>query len=120
MWANSRALKDGLRELGYFVGPGESPICAVFAPIKERSPEEVGMQTVEYLRNKGIFVTAVVYPVVPLGLSVFRMIPTAAHTEEDISQTVAAFGTMRDDLSLDLSFNDEETANLKKIYGDRM
>lgn len=120
MWANSRALKNGLRELGYFVGPGESPICAVFAPIKERSPEEVGMQTVEYLRNKGIFVTAVVYPVVPLGLSMFRMIPTAAHAEEDISQTVAAFGSMRDDLSLDLSFNDEETANLKKIYGDRM
>ncbi len=82
------------------------------------APDSQSLLTVEYLRGRGIFVTAVVHPVVPLGLCMFRMIPTAAHVDEDIAETVAAFAAMRDDLSLDLSFNDGETANLKKIYGD--
>lgn len=118
MWRNSAAIKSGLRELGYFVGPGDSPICSVFAPLKERSAEEVGIRTVEYLRGRGVFVTAVVYPVVPLGLCMFRMIPTAAHTEEDIAVTVEAFRGMRDELGLDLTFGDDERDKVKKVYGE--
>lgn len=120
MWTNSRNLKHQLKGLGYFVGPGDSPICTVFAPISDQSPEAVGMQTVEFLRQKGIFVTAVVYPVVPLGLCMFRMIPTAAHTEEDIDTTVRAFASMRDELGLDLTFREKELDNLKKIYGSEI
>lgn len=118
MWSNSRSLKKGLREVGYFVGPGDSPICTVFAPLKERSAEEVGMRTIDYLRSRGVFVSAVVYPVVPRGLCMFRMIPTAAHTEEDIAHTVSAFRDMRDELALELRFDDGETEKLKKVYGE--
>ena len=118
MWEISNKLKTGLRELGYYIGPGESPICAVFAPIGENQVNEVGMKMVSYLREKGIFVTGVIYPVIPLGLCMFRMIPTTAHTDEDIAFTVEAFKSMRDDIKLDLNMSPKDMANIGKIYVD--
>ncbi len=118
MWEISNKLKTGLRELGYYIGPGESPICAVFAPIGENQVNEVGMKMVSYLREKGIFVTGVIYPVIPLGLCMFRMIPTTAHTDEDIALTVEAFKSMRDDINLDLNMSPKDMANIGKIYVD--
>lgn len=118
MWENSRKLKQGLKELGYYIGPGESPICAVFAPIGENAINEVGTTMVRYLREKGIFVTGVVYPVIPLGLCMFRMIPTTAHNDEEIERTVAAFRSMRDDINLDLNMSDKDKTNIGKIYVD--
>lgn len=117
MWANSEKLKSGLKDLGFFVGEGKSPICAVFAPLKGRPVEEVGPATIQYLREKGIFVTGITYPVIPLGLFMFRMIPTTNHNDEDIALTVKAFKQMRDDMHLDLTFDGEELGNIKKIYG---
>jgi glycine C-acetyltransferase len=56
------------------------------------------------LREKhGVFVSAVSYPVVPRGVILFRMIPTAAHSEEDVDHTLGAFKEMRDTMRLDLS-----------------
>jgi glycine C-acetyltransferase len=118
MWENSNKLKTGLRELGYYIGPGESPICAVFAPIGENEASDVGMKMVSYLREKGIFVTGVIYPVIPLGLCMFRMIPTTVHTDEDIALTVEAFKSMRDDIKLDLNMSSKDMANIGKIYVD--
>jgi glycine C-acetyltransferase len=51
----------------------------------------------------GIFVSGVMYPVVPPGVVMFRMIPTAAHTEEDVDVTLAGFKGLRDGMKLDLS-----------------
>ncbi len=118
MWENSLKLKQGLKEVGYYIGPGESPICAVFAPIGENAVNEVGTTMVRYLREKGIFVTGVVYPVIPLGLCMFRMIPTTGHTDEEIERTVAAFRSMRDDINVDLNMSDKDKANIGKIYVD--
>jgi glycine C-acetyltransferase len=117
MWRNSNALKSGLRELGYHVGPGESPICSVFIPIREESTETVGMRTVGYLRERGVFVTAVTYPVIPLGLCMFRMIPTTVHEQEDIDFTLETFKNMRDELKLDLSIEGEDKAKVRKVFG---
>ncbi|MFW5689597.1 MAG: aminotransferase class I/II-fold pyridoxal phosphate-dependent enzyme [Spirochaetota bacterium] len=117
MWRNSRALKSGLRELGYHIGPGESPICSVFIPVGEESVETVGVRTVGYLRKHGIFVTAVTYPVIPMGLCMYRMIPTAQHEPEDVEQTVAAFRSMRDELKLDLSITGDDLVNVRKVFG---
>ena len=63
---------------------------------------DIAMKIIASLRESGIFITGVMYPVVPKGVVVLRMIPTASHTEEDIAQTVAAFGKVRDALRLDL------------------
>ena len=117
MWRNANALKGGLRELGYYIGPGDSPICSVFIPVRDETVEIVGVRTVSYLREHGIFVTAVTYPVIPLGLCMFRMIPTAVHTAEDVSRTVDVFKSMRDELGLDLSIEKEDQAKVRKVFG---
>ncbi len=117
MWANSNSLKARLKELGYIVGPGESPICSVFMPVGDEAVENVGMRTVQYLRDKGIFVTAISYPVIPLGLLMFRIIPTAAHTEEHIARTVDAFRSMRDDFGVSLNASEQDLKKISKVYG---
>jgi glycine C-acetyltransferase len=117
MWANANALRNGLRELGFFIGPGDSPICSVFVPVREETVEEVGIRTVGYLRSNGIFVTAITYPVIPLGLCMYRMIPTAEHEPEDIEQTLAVFKAMRDDLGLDTSIEGEDKSKVRKVFG---
>jgi glycine C-acetyltransferase len=99
MWEVNRKLKAGLRELGYMVGEVPSPVTPVFVHFKDI---QIAMAIVRGLRDQGIFITGVMYPVVPKDIVLFRMIPTASHTDEDIARTVAAFKKVRDDLHLDL------------------
>ena len=57
------------------------------------------MALVKDLReNYGVFCSIVVYPVIPKGLILLRMIPTATHTIEDVNQTVEAFSSIRERL----------------------
>jgi glycine C-acetyltransferase len=101
MWAITRRLQNGLVDLGFDIGETQSPITPVYVVA---GSEETAMTMITMLREQfGVFVSAVTYPVVPRGVVLFRMIPTASHTEEDVDQTVAAFGAMRDALKLDLS-----------------
>jgi glycine C-acetyltransferase len=99
MWENSKKLKAGLRKLGYKVGDVLSPITPVYVPVGD---VRLGMQIVTKMRELGVFITGVIYPVVPKGIVLFRMIPTASHTDEDIQVTVNAFRKVRDDLKLNL------------------
>lgn len=117
MWKNSATLKNSLRELGYYIGPGDSPICSVFIPVHDETVEKVGMRTVSYLREHGVFVTAVTYPVIPLGLCMYRMIPTTVHEQEDIDFTLGVFKEMRDELKLDLTITGEDQAKVRKVFG---
>ena len=117
MWAMSNGLKQGIGDLGYYVGPGTSPICSVFIPIGENELETVGAQAVGYLRERGVFVTAITWPVIPLGLLMFRMIPTAAHTQEDVDNTVAIFKEMRDRLGLRLDMSGDDQTKVRRVYG---
>ncbi|MCX6562075.1 MAG: aminotransferase class I/II-fold pyridoxal phosphate-dependent enzyme [Candidatus Aminicenantes bacterium] len=100
MWENAAKIKAGIRDLGYEVGEVPSPLCAVYVPAGD---VPLGMAIIKSLRDMGIFVTGVIYPVVPKGILLFRMVPTASHTDEDIQRTVAAFKKVRDDLKLDLN-----------------
>ncbi|MFW6137308.1 MAG: aminotransferase class I/II-fold pyridoxal phosphate-dependent enzyme [Candidatus Aminicenantaceae bacterium] len=99
MFENAAKLKKGLRELGYLVGSGDSPVTPVYVPAGDL---KIGMATIQRLRELGIFITGVTYPVVPKGIMLFRMIPTASHTDEDIQTTVNAYAKVRDELKLDL------------------
>ena len=117
MWRNSNALKDGLRSLGYHLGPGASPICSVFIPLGEETVEVVGARTVSFLRDRGVFVTAITYPVIPLGLCMYRMIPTATHTLEDVEHTVAVFRQMRDELGVRLEMTGSDLEKVRKVFG---
>lgn len=99
MWEVSKKLKKGLSELGYNVGDVPSPITPVYVPAKDIN---LAAMILMKLRSLGVFVTGVVYPVVPKGIVLYRMIPTAAHSDEDIDLTINAFRKVRDDLKLDL------------------
>jgi glycine C-acetyltransferase len=101
MWHITGLLQKGLTELGYDIGDTQSPITPVYVPAGD---PETGMSMIKMLREEyGIFVSGVAYPVVPKGVVLFRMIPTASHTEEDVEKTLDAYRNLRDRLKVDLS-----------------
>ena len=92
LWENVNALQNGLRSEGFDLGTTQTCITPVF--LKGDIPEAMAM--VQDLReNYGIFCSIVVYPVIPKGLIILRMIPTATHTLEDVKETIEAFSGMR-------------------------
>ena len=100
MWENSAKIRAGLKDLGYTIGDVPAPLCAVYVPAGDI---QLGMAIIKGMRDQGVFITGVAYPVVPKGILLFRMVPTASHTDEDISRTIAAFKNVRDALKLNLS-----------------
>lgn len=107
MWQVARRLRSGLLDLGYNVGDVPSPIVPVYVPMGDL---QVGMQIVMRLRELGVFVTGVTYPVVPKGVILFRMIPTAAHSDAEVDETVNAYKQVRDELKLNLASVKETVA----------
>lgn len=100
MWRIARMLQEGLVRLGYDIGDTESPITPVYVASGD---EQAAMRMIAMLRQEyGVFVSGVTFPVVPPGVVLFRMIPTASHSEEDVQKTLEAFKAMRDRLHLDL------------------
>ncbi|MFD0836338.1 aminotransferase class I/II-fold pyridoxal phosphate-dependent enzyme [Mariniflexile aquimaris] len=92
LWENVNALQSGLKERGFDIGTTQSCVTPVY--LKGSIPE--AMALVKDLReNFGIFCSIVVYPVIPKGLILLRLIPTAAHTLEDIKITLDAFDSIR-------------------------
>ncbi len=95
LWEITNALQSGLRTAGFDLGTTKTCITPVF--LKGQIPEAMAM--VHDLReNHGIFCSIVVYPVIPKGLIILRLIPTAAHTHEDIDETIKAFSAIRSKL----------------------
>jgi len=95
LWDNVRALQGGLRERGFDLGTTETCITPVY--LKGSIPE--AMALVKDLReNFGVFCSIVVYPVIPKGMILLRLIPTATHTMEDIEITLNAFSGIRERL----------------------
>lgn len=92
LWINTNALQSGLKERGFDIGTTQSCVTPVY--LKGSIPE--AMALVKDLReNFGIFCSIVVYPVIPKGLILLRLIPTATHTLEDIKITLDAFDIIR-------------------------
>jgi glycine C-acetyltransferase len=97
LWENVKAMQDGLRSRGFNIGETESPVTPVFLHSEGGVPEVTRM--VRDLReNMGVFCSIVVYPVVPKGQIMLRIIPTASHTLEDVEYTLNAFTTLADKL----------------------
>ncbi len=95
LWENVDALQNGLKERGFDIGTTTSCVTPVY--LNGSIPE--AMALVKDLReNYGIFCSIVVYPVIPKGLILLRMIPTATHTLEDIAITLDAFSGIRERL----------------------
>ncbi len=92
LWTIVNALQSGLKERGFDIGTTQSCVTPVY--LKGSIPE--AMALVRDLReNYGIFCSIVVYPVIPKGLILLRMIPTATHTLVDVRETLDAFDAIR-------------------------
>lgn len=95
LWKIVNALQSGLKERGFDIGTTQSCVTPVY--LQGSIPE--AMALVRDLReNYGIFCSIVVYPVVPKGIILLRMIPTATHTLEDVKETLDAFDAIRERL----------------------
>ena len=95
LWENVNALQNGLKENGFDIGTTQSCVTPVY--LKGSIPE--AMALVQDLReNYGIFCSIVVYPVIPKGMILLRLIPTATHSLEDVEITLKAFAGIREKL----------------------
>ena len=88
LWENARKLQNGLREKGFDIGNTDSPVTPVYM---NGGVEEATAMVMDLRENYGIFASIVVYPVIPKGNIIYRLIPTASHTDEDIKLTLKAF-----------------------------
>lgn len=96
LWENVNALQGGLKSRGFDIGTTQSCVTPVY--LEGSIPE--AMALVKDLReNYRIFCSIVVYPVIPKGLILLRMIPTSTHTMQDIEETLEAFDAIRDRLN---------------------
>ncbi len=95
LWVNVNALQSGLREKGFNIGDTNTCITPVY--LEGTIPEAMIMVN-DLRENYSIFLSIVVYPVIPKGIILLRMIPTASHTIADIDETLTAFEAIREKL----------------------
>lgn len=88
LWSNALKLQNGLKERGFDIGKTDSVVTPVY--MKGDVPEATAM-VMDLREHYGIFASIVVYPVIPKGHIIYRLIPSAVHTDEDIELTLKAF-----------------------------
>lgn len=91
LWYNVRKLQNGLRDRGFNLGATNTPVTPVYL---SGTTDEAGKLITELREVFGIFCSAVLYPVIPKGQLLLRLIPTAVHTDEDIQRTLDAFSVV--------------------------
>lgn len=96
LWEVANALQSGLKESGLNIGVTQSPVTPVYL---SGSVNEGTQVTMDLRENYGIFCSIVVYPVIPKGQLILRLIPTAAHTMEDVAYTIKAFKEVQEKLT---------------------
>ena len=93
LWYNVRLLQSGLQERGFDIG--DTNTCVT--PVYMYGEVEEALALVKDLREEhSVFCSVVAYPVIPKGMLILRLIPTAEHTEEDIRITLDAFSAVRE------------------------
>lgn len=88
LWKNATKLQNGLKAKGFDIGKTDSVVTPVYM---KGGVEEATAMVMDIRENYGIFCSIVVYPVIPKGHIIYRLIPTAVHTDEDIERTLKAF-----------------------------
>jgi glycine C-acetyltransferase len=95
LWTIVNALQNGLKERGFNIGNTESPVTPV---VLSGDTSEGTNLTHDLRENYNIFCSVVAYPVIPKGMIILRLIPTAVHTLEDVEYTLDAFSKVKDKL----------------------
>jgi glycine C-acetyltransferase len=103
LWKVVKAMQSGLKERGFNIGLTNSPVTPV---LFKGGVGEAANMAMDLRENFNIFCSVVIYPVVPKDVIMFRIIPTAAHTLEDVERTLNAFSQLK--TKLDNGFYKEE------------
>ncbi|MFC5623394.1 aminotransferase class I/II-fold pyridoxal phosphate-dependent enzyme [Algoriphagus winogradskyi] len=104
LWTIVNALRDGLHENGFSTGKSNSPVTPV---VLNGTVGEAAALTKDLRENFGIFCSVVIYPVIPKGMIILRLIPTAVHTLEDVKETITAFAAIKEKLTSGIYKNSE-------------
>jgi glycine C-acetyltransferase len=95
LWKIVRALQSGLRARGFNIGHTNSPVTPVMMSGTLMEATNIVMDLRE---NYGIFCSIVTYPVVPKGVIMLRLIPSAVHTLADVEETLNAYSQIAEKL----------------------
>ena len=115
LWENARKLQSGLKERGFDIGNTDSVVTPVY--MKGDVPEATAM-VMDLRENYGVFASIVVYPVIPKGHIIYRLIPSAAHTDEDINITLKAFSATKKKLDAG-EYKVEAIPDMAEVTGKR-
>lgn len=91
LWENVVKLQTGLKNIGYNLGDTNTCVTPVFI---QGSPVEATLLSKDLRENYGVFTSVVSYPVIPKGMILLRLIPTASHTDAEIDETLEAFAAI--------------------------
>ena len=95
LWKNALSLQKGLKERGFDIGNTDSVVTPVYM---KGGVEEATAMVMDLRENYKIFCSIVVYPVIPKGHIIYRLIPTAVHNQEEIDITLKAFSETKEKL----------------------
>ncbi len=95
LWTITNALQSGLRDAGFNLGNTNSCVTPVML---SGTLGEATMITKDLRENYAIFTSIVVYPVVPKGMILLRLIPTASHSLDDVKYTIDTFKIVKEKL----------------------
>lgn len=95
VWTITRTLQGGLKKAGFDIGDTESCVTPVY--MKGTVPEATNI-VIELREKYNIFCSIVVYPVIPKGMMILRLIPTAVHSLDDVKYTIECFSKVKEKL----------------------
>ena len=95
LWSNAMKLQAGLKERGFDIGNTNTPVTPVYM---KGGVEEATAMCMDLRENYKVFTSIVVYPVIPKGHIIYRLIPSAAHNDDDIEITLKAFSETKEKL----------------------
>ncbi|MEO8413916.1 MAG: aminotransferase class I/II-fold pyridoxal phosphate-dependent enzyme [Ginsengibacter sp.] len=113
LWHNVNKLQNGLKGKGFDIGSTNSPVTPVY--MKGDLPEATNM-VMDMRENYNIFCSVVVFPVIPKGQIIYRLIPTAAHSDEDTEITLTAFEETKKKLDVGM-YRAEEIPDMADVAG---
>ncbi len=107
-WAITHAVQNGIKELGFDIGEAEA--CVTPIHIDGGGVAQATKIAMDLRENYRIFCSMVIYPVIPKGMVIFRIVSTAAHTMDDVNYTLNAFKEIKKKLDSGAYDGDEIAA----------
>ena len=115
LWDNAIKLQKGLKARGFDIGNTDSVVTPVYM---KGGVEEATAMVMDLRENYHIFCSIVVYPVIPKGHIIYRLIPTSVHTDVDIEETLNAFSATKKKLDAGL-YKSEAIPDMAEVTGRR-